>query len=272
MIKIGNKQYKVCLFDTNALSFIIKHETIFHKIFKEYPFPEYTYAYSPYVLFEIGRNKELLDRYIHFFSYFPSLLLKNEVELFFEEVNHYCNGVEPSIWSINPSSIIGEGKSYEKLFKVFSLVQIEEKFAQLYQMLEKNYKTMLDWSDWAKMYEIDKKNKNILNFRIIETFAANCIGSYLKNSNCNDDLRNHLGKNIIIEIISTAWFYKFVSDKQRKTNINDVVDILNITGLPYSDVFIGENNINNVIIKMQRKGICKSVILKNAIDYLKESA
>ena len=266
MIKLEEQKFKLCLFDTNALSFIIKNKSTLINISNEYPFPEYIYAYSPYVLYEIGHNEELFDAYMELFSRFPSLLLKNEVELFFEQNKSNRNGIEPVIWSISPSSIIGEGSAHNKLQIAFSLAQIKQKFIIIQKTINDNYLVMCEFAEWAKKYPIDKHNK-LLENRIIEAFAANCIGSYLKNAGIKDDLRKYLS-NEVIRVMSTAWYYKFVSDRNRVTDINDVVDILNISSLSYCEVFIGERNINNVIEKIKTKNLCKSVKAINAIDYI----
>jgi len=241
MIKIGNQKFKICLFDTNALSFIIKNRKKLNNIFSDYSFPEYIYAYSPYVIYEIGRNEKLFEAYMEYFSIFPSLLLKNEVELFFEQIKSDQSKIEPVVWAINPSSIMGEGSSRNKLQIAFSLAQIRQKFTIIEKTISNNYSVMCEYAEWAKKYPIDKQNK-LLEDRIIEAFSANCIVSYFQNANIEDDLRKYLD-NEVIRVMSTAWYYKFVSDRNRITNINDVVDILNIAPISYCDIFIGEKNL-----------------------------
>ncbi len=266
MYKIGDAVYKLCLFDTNTLSYIIRDKERFKKLFDKYPFPDYLYTYSPYVLYEIGKHRELFEKYIEFFSIFPSLLLKNEVELFIEEMKTTQGNYSPSIWAISPNSIIGEGSSKTKLKQLFSLVDIDKKFLALQKDIENNYTVMVEYAEWAKKYT-DSTPKKVIAERIIEVFSANMIGSWLTNSGMVADIKAHL-KNDIVNTISNAWYMKFVTDKKRNTDFNDVVDIYNISALKYCDVYIGERNMVDVISKMQQKRIHEGIIIEKASKYL----
>ena len=266
MYKIGDAVFKLCLFDTNTLSYIIRDKGRFKKLFEKYPFPDYLYTYSPYILYEIGRHRELFEKYIEFFSIFPSLLLKNEVELFIEEMRTSQGNYSPSIWAISPNSIIGEGSSKTKLKQLFSLVDIDTKFLALQKDIENNYAVMVEYAEWAKRYT-DSTPKKVIAERIIEVFSANMIGSWQTNSGLVADITPYL-KNEIVNTISNAWYMKFVTDKKRNTDINDVVDIYNISALKYCDVYIGERNMVDVISKMQKQRIHESVIIERASTYL----
>lgn len=270
MIQIGSYKYKLVLFDTNAISFIIKNKAQLQKLFDTYPFPEYIYAYSPYVVYELGQNKEIFNKYLDLFSSFPSLLLQNERQLF-EEMETSQKSIENmNIWSVNPSMIFGETTSRELMEKMFSLADIEKKFKVIYERFSREYEIMLEWAEWGKSYNPNSKMKWIEN-RLIEAFSCNIAGFFLENSNCKGEPKQYIN-NKIIQVISNAWFYKFVADRNRKTSINDIVDIYNASALPFCDVFISERNMNNVIKSIITKKIVKDIIIENACDYLLREA
>jgi hypothetical protein len=137
MYKIENLSFKLCLLDTNAISFIIKNKESLKILLVRFPFPEYLYAYSPYVIYELSRNKAIFEQFKDMFSIFPSLLLKNEAELLYEEQN--CGEKIPVIWTINPSAIKGDGTARSKLDIALSSTLTNKRIDELKQKIEWNY-------------------------------------------------------------------------------------------------------------------------------------
>ena len=266
MITIGNKNYKVCLFDTNAISIILKDSQKFNKLFNKYTFPDYIYAFSPYVLYEIGKNSELLSKFTDFLNIFPSLILKNEVELFDLSISN--DSGNSSIWSVIPFAITGVPKWKNKVRELFKRIDFSKKSNDISLKVEKNYLVMKEFSDWAKGIYNSKDEK--LNYRIIEAFRADIVGSFLLDLRKNIEIEKYL-ENEIVKIISYGWYYKFVSDINRIFEKNDVVDIYNITAINYAEVFIGEKNLNNVIMKMIKKNIINKIVIEKAIDIGKDA-
>ena len=59
-------------------------------------------------------------------------------------------------------------------------------------------------------------------------------------------------------------FIKFVSNINRKVNINDVGDILNLSTLPYCDVFIGNDDLCDIILKIKTHEFLNKVKVQKA--------
>jgi hypothetical protein len=256
MYKIGNTDFKLCLFDTNAISFIIKHQESLKMLFDRFPFPDYLYIYSPYVVYELSKNEVVFELFKDKFSIFPSLLLKNETELLVEENKKPNN---PEIWTINPSAITGDGSARNKLDIALSLTLTSKRVEEIKEKIAWNYETMKEWGDWGKSY-LEKDSKEIIKYRIIEAFGLNLIGSLLR-----QDISNiKFDQFPSIKILAYSWFYKFVSDKNRKTTENDVVDILNSAYVYYSSVYICENNLKDVLNKLKAKGIINKIDILSA--------
>lgn len=266
MTQIGSYKYKIVLFDTNAVSFIVKNKERLQKLFDNYPFPEYLYAYSPYVVYELGQNKEIFNKYIDLFSSFPSLLLLNERQLF-EEMETSQKQIENmKIWCVNPSMITGTASSRELMESMFSFADINKKFEVILNRFSEEYKTMIEWAEWGKSYNPNSKEKWIEK-RLIEAFSCNIASFFLTNTNCTGSLQQYIN-NKIIQVISNGWYYKFVADRNRKTSINDIVDIYNAAALPFCDVFIGERNMNNIIKSIVLKKVVENINIENASSYL----
>jgi hypothetical protein len=118
---------------------------------------------------------------------------------------------------------------------------------------------MSEWAEWGKKY-LDSSSKELIKYRITETFGLNWVGSILKT-----DIRGiRFDQFPSIKALSYSWFYKFVSDKKRKTTVNDVVDILNSAYIYYSDVFICEDNQKDVLEKLKAKKIIESIEIVSA--------
>ncbi len=267
MYQIGTVKYSLCLFDTNALSFIIKNKERLKRLFDRYQFPDYLYVYSPYVIYEIGKNKSLIDDYKKFFSFFPSLLLKNEVELFNELRSEEENHIQPVIWGLNPAAIKGEGESLFKLNLLFSLAGMDKHFKEIEEKVNRNYIIMKEWAEWGRKY-IGKQRRKIIEYRIVEAFGANLVASYTNIKGMDKDQFKKLISNKIVQAISYAWYFKFISDKNRKSTVNDVVDIYNIAAISQCDVFIGENNICDILGKMKTMNIIQDIKIERASSFL----
>lgn len=266
MIQIGMHKYRIILLDTNAISYIVKHKDYLLNISNTFPFPEYIFAYSPYTIYELLKNKEVFEKYLDVFSVYPSLLLRNERELF-EEIETNTNPKEfMAIYAVNPSLIIGNDNSKNLLRKMFELVELESKSIDISDRFINEYKIMRDWSEWGRTYNPNTKQKWIEK-ELIDAFSINFTAFFKYNTSCKGDAENYI-INPVIQVIAHAWFDKFVTNTKRKTSTNDVVDIYNAVALPFCDGFISERNMNNVVKKLVSKHIIGNIIIENASKYL----
>lgn len=265
MIEINQKKYKLCLFDTNALSaFLQRPEEWIIYFNQEFSLSDTIICYSIFTLSELYYRQELFEKYIEFFSLFPSALLDGHESIFQKEMQAYqkTEFVNPVV--LAPCSICGEGLSQkEKLEKVIKKSgfidktkywkNAQEDILEGMIELKKNYppkngkytvKEIEDFNLYASTSQIGMRNR---------PFAQKILDS---------------GQFIDIaqfpSLKSTSYivFYKFYPD-DRKPLSSDVFDIMISALLPYVDYFLTEGNLYDIIMKI--KG--KHGFLENIIPY-----
>lgn len=257
MINLNGNSYKICLFDTNALSNFLKEPKRWLKFYdKEFSSSTTIIAYSVFSIVEISDSKYLFEKYIDFFSTFPSLMLDGFHSIFIKELNSYDhekNQINPV--GISPmranAKTIDEGKK-----ELLSLIETSDFFNRK-EYWNKGRKSILDGIS-SLTHNFKPKNKSYSNKEIelfVEMATLQQIGlrdrSFLQHK---VDQKLPVDINKFPSIISTSYvvFYKFYPDN-RKPILSDVYDIFISSLLPYVDFVITENNLCEIIRKIQAK-------------------
>lgn len=257
MIELNGKNYNLYLFDTNALSSFLQKPKAWLNYFNDvFSFSNTVICYSVFTLSEFWYRKDLFDKYLDFFSAFPSAILDGHESIFLKEVENYnqFNKINPIV--VVPFAITGSDlKPKEKLKKVIE----DSSFVSKTEYWKKGQKDVLDGVvSLIKNYPPKKDQytiKEIEDFNFIVSTSQ--IG--LRN--------NKFAKNIIksgsfidlnqfpsIRTTSYVVFYKFYPDK-RKPILSDIFDIIISSILPYVDLFITEGNMCEIIKRIQNKHV-----------------
>ena len=103
MIIINSTPYELCLFDTNALSGLLLRPKIWLEYFgNKFDLSKTIICYSSFTIAELYFRKELYDKFIHFFSRFPSVMLDGYDGIFQKELMNYDNNEQIDVMLLAP--------------------------------------------------------------------------------------------------------------------------------------------------------------------------
>jgi len=255
MIAINGKEYKLCLFDTNALSEFLKEPKKWILYFdRKLSISHTIICYSVFTLSELWHRKDLFNKYIEVFSTFPSAILDGYESIFQKEVENYNFLKKLSPIIVFPFKLTGNKRSpQEKLRYVID----ESDFVQKTKVWREKREFVLKGILELRKHYPSKKGK--YTKKEIEDF--NLIASMHQIGIRNNKFAHSIldtGKAIDLfqfpSIVSTSYvvFYKFYTDN-RSPILSDVFDIIISALLPYVDIVITEGNLCEIIKKIQKR-------------------
>jgi len=256
VIELNGNEYEICLFDTNALSNFLKSPKKWIEFYnQEFSVSSTIIDYSVFSIIEIAESSFLFNKYLEFFSIYPSFILDGFFSIFTKELQAYDN----DNFQVNPVVISPLNSGLEsKLNPKDRLKTIIDKsgFFIRKQYWDSGRQSILDGITSLTQHYPPKNKK--YSKKEIEYFVdlASMQQIILRD---NKFAQNIIHNNLQIDpqqfpsIISTSFivFYKFYPDK-RKPIISDVYDILISSLLPYVDYIITENNLCEIIRKIQK--------------------
>lgn len=254
MININGKMFNLCLFDTNALSSFLQNTDNWITFYKdEFSLDDTIICYSVFTLSELYYRKELFEKYLDFFSIFPSAVLDGHESIFQKEVDNYQLDKEINPIVMIPSILKEEGlTAKEALLKVIK----DSGFVTKTEYWRQGQKEVLDGITTLKKNYPPKKEKysrkEIDEFNFIVTTSQ--IG--IRNRSFAEEILSsgqyiNLDEFNSIKCTSYFVFYKFYPDN-RKPIKSDVFDIIISSLLPYVDFFITEGNMHEIIKQIQK--------------------
>ncbi len=95
-MRIGRSTYRLVGLDTNVMSEMLRDSATMKGFVSRFG-RGYVPCFSPYSLFELRKRPEIYDQFVDFFDFYPCAILKNEGQLFEDELARY-----PSTASISP--------------------------------------------------------------------------------------------------------------------------------------------------------------------------
>lgn len=261
MIEINGKKYKLCLFDTNAISSFLKNPKEWILYFnEEFSISSTIISYSIFTLSELWFRQDLFNKYKDIFSVFPSCILDGHESIFRKEVSNYNK-----LRKINPivaSSIMKNDNLTPK--EMLTTVIENSGFIPKSEYWRKSRDEILAGiTNLVKNYPPKNDQytiKEIEDFNLIvsmEQIAMRNIG--FSQSMLNQEEVIDIKQFPSIQTTSYVVFYKFYTDK-RKPILSDVFDIMISALLPYVDFFITEGNMCEIIKKIKsRHGFLKNL-------------
>ncbi|WP_299628339.1 hypothetical protein [uncultured Tenacibaculum sp.] len=259
MIGLNNiyKEYKLVYLDTNVISNICKKGDLSNKFIIKYPIDKkYLICFSTYTLYEIAKNKTLYKDFKKFYSAYPCLLVISYFPLGVKEMD-YIAGNTPLVNPIllSPQGITFEGKSLNpnSLELLLNKPEIKASFKNIHNYTTKYYNEVISVLDKPEFKHINKDNIKNKKGDFVRTFMRYEIKHrFLNGKNVEID-KKKLKKMKSLDVLAHAIFYKFFSDKQRKKEQSDIIDILIMTTTPYVDTFISENNAIDILKKIKKQ-------------------
>ena len=245
MININNRNYNLCLLDSNALSNLLSNPTNWFKYIESAFGLNTIIGYSIFTLAELRKRPELFSLYIDTFSKanFPSVILDGHESISIKEIDKYdvIDNINPIVlapFAINDPILSNRDALYKVLNSTIFIdrsqywKENENDILTGIIELKNNYPpkcdkyTMEEIENFVEIVSLEQ-----IAFRYSD-FARSVIKS---------------GSIINIEnfpsIVTTAYviFYKFYPDDRKPKN-SDIFDIIISSILPYVDFFITERN------------------------------
>ncbi len=256
MIGLNGKEYGICLFDTNALSNFLKSPKKWIEFYNQkFTISSTIIAYSVFSIIELAESSFLFNKYLEIFSVYPSFILDGFFSIFTKELKAYDNDnfqVNPVVISPLNSGLESNLNPKERLKKIID----KSGFFNRKRYWDSGRQSILDGIT-SLTNNYPPKNKKYSK-KEIEYFVdlASLQQIILRD---NIFTQNKINNKLPIDpqkfpsIISTSYivFYKFYPDK-RKPIISDVYDILISSLLPYVNYVITENNLCEIIRKIQK--------------------
>lgn len=257
--------YKLVYLDTNVVSDISKPGNLVMKFLKLYPPNEgFLLCFSTYTLYEIRKSDKFYEGFKKLYSLFPCAIVmsyfplgKMEIELLIGDIEE----ISPIIFA--PAGLNFEGKKLlpNSLDLLLERKEVVDGFNSIDIYTPKYLSEIINLLDEPEFKSVkNKRSVFIKKYKYYELRKR-----FLLNENVLHKV--NMRKMKTLEILAYTVYYKFFSDSQRKTSINDIIDILIMTTVPYVHTFISERNSINLLEQIKKQSdVIKSVKLMTLSD------
>jgi len=245
MFKLGKNEYKLCCLDTNALARIVEEPRIYGRGFiTVYPPDQAIPCFSPYSLFELRARREIFDKFVKFFALYPCMVLKNEEQLFNDELASYPDpsGVIPVLLgfsAFNKSRGCDLESLLSRSFNCPDILQRELAWPALKKgILDSVVALKSNFSPKGKRFTTKDAARFVRN-AAIEQIALRA----------GEWVRRRLGEGHVprtdafpsVKMSLFTVFFRLYEPDRRTPEPQDVFDILISASVPYLDAIIVEN-------------------------------
>ena len=256
--------------DTNAVSEVLKHPQIEGKNFLlRYGPKEHAPCFSIITVAELYRKPSVYQLFLDFFSVYSCFILKGGDQLFEDERNAYPNPFQVE-GILNAFSSTGSSDSYN-LRKMMTTLFSDPKTHQFVQAWDKTQQSTLQAMLTLKPnFTVSKPGANAQDAK---RFVQK-VGSQQIRNRMGDVHRTQIEPSSMPNIhhfpslkLALYTTYYRLYDEQRKTEPQDVADILISASVPYLDVFITEKFQAMILREVQNQdNFIKHVEIKTLKD------
>lgn len=256
MITINNKKYNLLLLDTNAISGFLKDVKIWLN-YIDHHHPKSIICTSIFSLSELSKRKELFEKYLKFFSVWPSGILDSHESIYLKEFESY--GKDKS--DISPVVLFPSNFTFlkditpEKAFKkVLELANFESRMSYWLDSREDVLKNILKLIDNYKPTGEKYTIKEIENFIYFGTIQQIIIRNTKFANQTVKVEKKEIDINKFPSLLSTLYvvFYKFYPDN-KVPKLSDIIDLIISSVFPYVDFVITEGHLCEIIRKVQSR-------------------
>lgn len=248
--------YKLCLLDTNALSEIVKYPTVEGRGYIErFPPMEYVPCFTAYNLIELRRNTDVFQKFIKFFSIYPSFIIKPFPLILNEEINaggrtSVNNTLARAFTSFGSNASYQLQPFIEDLFSTPEMAQLEEEWCT------SNQDTIDTWLTNKANFS---PSNSIPNARDADRFVNDATVSTLCRLHPTVVQSAITAKTIpqslrfpSMQIMLYSQYYR-VFDPNWTANDQEVTDVCITACAPYVDAIVTEKFQAEIYEKVQRK-------------------
>lgn len=256
MITLNNNQYSILLLDTNALSDFLKDVKNWLNYITDY-FPNSIICASAFSLCELSKREDIFDKYLNFFSIWPSGILDGHESIYLKEFEAYGNtNIDISPVVLFPSNFaMNKNITPEQAFrKILELANFKSRTNYWLEPRQDILDGILSLKNNYKPKGEKYTSKEIEEFVFFGTIQQIILRNYDFANNMIKIEKKEIDINQFPSLISTMYvvFYKFYSDN-RKAEPSDIIDIIIASILPYVDFVITEGHLCEIIRKVKRR-------------------
>jgi hypothetical protein len=220
-----------------------------------FPPAEAVPCFSPYSLFELRRRREVYQQFIEFFSIYPCVILKNEEQLFNDEIERYPNPsqVDPVLYGF---SVVNKPKGCDLetlMNRLFSSSNVVAREAEWLRLKEEALKEMLglkrNFAPCGQRYSSDDA-KTFVFRAAIEQIACRAREWVRERLERRDTPDPNAFPSIKMALFTV--FYRLYEPDRRAPETQDVFDILISTATPYVDALVVENFQAEIVRKVAK--------------------
>lgn len=253
MITINGNDFELALVDTNIVSEILKNSSGEFRTFLDLTCARNCIpSFSVFTVLELRQRRDIYDRFLEAFSFFPCILLKSHEVLFLEELNRF-----PNASVIDPTALVSRGvvaapdrKLRELLKAMFAMPEFLEMERSWNGDKARIVSGILKLRSSFPPQRDEYTKKEIREF--VELAGLEQIPS--------DFIRNAIDSGFPLSIdafpslkmMLFTVFHKFYVDN-RIPSLSDAFDIAISAPTPYVDAVFTENHQAEVIRKIKRQ-------------------
>ena len=226
MLKLNNKEYKVCLLDTNIIRSTLEMSQDIHLQTLLKLRENYVFAFSVLTLVEMSHRKELIEKFINFINSIPIIILQSSDQVFRIEKHSHNRPVK-----------------IDELILLISNPIIPKTKDEIVQFLRssdfQNICKIVKDAQTGKYNDLKKEIEKEINYDLTpEEFTVKRLETQIGN---NIAVRFQDSSYLSQKIINLLIYYTYF-ERKKKIPRSDPFDFLIACCVPYVDVFITEKN------------------------------
>jgi len=258
MMPCGDKQYPLCLLDTNAASEIVDERfDVFDNFYAwaQAREPQIVPCFTIYTLMELRRRPKVFERFVERFQIMPCALVKGYMQLIEEQAACYPNpsGLDPC--AIAFTFLGDEGNQLKNLPGILALPdhaarevewnQDEQGIVDGMVSMRSNYPP-----DNGTSYTVEEIEHFVwqASFEQLVYHEQEWVSTRL----AGDELVEMDAFPSLKAMLYTV-FHKFYADPARKPERSDGFDVLNASALPFVEAVVTERHQAEVSRKVQQR-------------------
>ena len=231
MINLNGENYKICYLDTNIIRATLEMSQVIHKNTLTKLADKTIYAISVLTLVEMSHIPSTIEKFIHFMSLIPVLIIKSTNQILAVEKQYYnkvIETVELIMLSSNPFDATTN-------YTITNFLRSEN----FYNLCHQIKKTQTRTYERLKVEMENEKEKECTPEEFVRARIEKVIG---KNYPFSLDDSNFLAQKLANLLI----YYTYKINKKSPQR-SDPFDFLIASIVPYMDIFLTENSQANTL-------------------------
>ncbi|MBL4754055.1 MAG: hypothetical protein JKY52_10745 [Flavobacteriales bacterium] len=229
------------------------------------PNEDYLLSFSTYSMYEISKSAKFYGQFKQLYSIFPCVVVMSYFPLAMKEIELVagkCETVNPILLSPVGIRIKGKKLNPDSLDILMEMPEVKNGLSSVEEYTSEYFQEISELLDHPVFMSIKSTIRNNRNL-FLRRFALYEMRVRFLFSEDREIEPLKLKKIKSLEMLAYCIYYKFFSDPNRKISVNDIVDALIMTTVPYVHTFISERNSIDILRKVK-----KQTSLINRVDLL----